>query len=79
MSAREKPTRWFVPPLGWPLKFRAVTVTPAQRHPLVVLNRYPGQVIGFALRLPDSDDPHSSVKHRALSVLWAEPARWWSR
>lgn len=66
--------RRFVPPLGWPLGFRAVTVTPADRHPLIVLNRYPRQVIGFAVRLPDESDG----RHKALSVLWSKPARWWA-
>ena len=77
MSAREKHMRRFVPPLGWPFHFRAVTVTPSRRHPLFVWNRYPGQIIGFAVRLPDSDDQFPPVEHRALSVMWAKPARWW--
>ena len=73
--------RRFVPPLGWPFKFRAVTTTPANRLPrFVVLNRYPRQVIGFAVRLPD-DQPLDVNKvngnHRALSIMWANPARWW--
>jgi len=71
--------RRITPPLGWPFKFRAVTVTPSRRHPLFVWNRYPGQIIGFAVRLPESDDPHPPVKHRALSIMWAKPARWWKR
>lgn len=77
--------RRLVPPLGWPIKFRVVTVTPAERHPLVALNRYPRQVIGFAVRLPDDvtqnrRDANTGERfghYRALSILWAKPARWW--
>jgi len=77
MSAEEK-MRLLVPPLGWPLKFRAVTITPAKRqHRFVILNRYPRQVIGLCFRLPDSD--HEFGRHRSLSILWAKPARWWVR
>lgn len=80
----EKPRR-FVPPFGWPIKFRVVTVTPANRHPLVVLNRYPRQIIGIGIRLPDDATQYRYDRntgkrfghHRALSILWAKPARWW--
>lgn len=68
--------RLFVPPLGWPFKFRAVTVTPAERQRrFVILNRFRRQVIGFCVRLPDADQQHGN--HRALSIIWAKPARWW--
>lgn len=70
--------RW-VPPLGWPLQFRACTVTPADRPPLVMLNRYPGQVIGLGIRLPDEEELGGRIRHHQLSVLWSQPARWWSR
>lgn len=70
-------TRWFVPPLGWPMDWRVITTNPGDRHPLVALNRYPRQVIGFAVRLPDSEDPGVGRRHRALSIMWAKPARWW--
>jgi hypothetical protein len=76
---REEVTRRFVPPLGWPFKFRAATITPSNRHPLFVWNRYPGQIIGFAVRLPDAADTFPPVKHRALSIMWAKPARWWTK
>lgn len=77
MSADEKMRR-FVPPLGWPFKFRAVTITPANRQKrLVIPNRYPRQVIGLCFRLPDSDAEFG--RHRSLSIMWAKPARWWSR
>lgn len=65
--------RRLVPPFGWPLALRAVVVTPADRQPRVVANRYPRQIIGVAIRLPD--DEHG--RRRALSLLWAKPARWW--
>lgn len=81
----EPQQRKFVPPLGWPFKFRAVTITPANRPRLVSLNRYTRQVIGICFRLPDSDDPSTRDPytgerhghHRALSIMWAKPARWW--
>ena len=56
--------------LRWP--WRAVVVTPAVRAPLVMLNRYPGQVIGIAFRLPDEPVFHRRV-HKQLSILWARP------
>jgi hypothetical protein len=55
--------------LRWPWK--AVTVTPANRPPLVILNRYPGQVIGIAFRLPDEEALSGRVTHKQLSILWA--------
>jgi hypothetical protein len=37
-----------------------------------MLNRYPGQVIGVAFRLPD--EPYFSRRiHKQLSILWARP------
>lgn len=77
--------RRFVPPLGWPFRLRVVTVTPADRGPLVGLNRYPRQVIGITIRLPDDAtqdrrDRNTGERfghHRALSIVWAKPARWW--
>lgn len=69
--------RRLTPPLGWPFKFRAVITTPGHRHPLVVLNRYPRQIIGIAFRLPDEQFPGGQVRHKALSILWSKPARWW--
>ncbi len=75
--------RRFVPPFGWPPHFRAVTITPAGRPRLITLNRYPRQIIGVVIRLPDADDTipreqRSRSSHRALSLLWARPARWWA-
>lgn len=56
--------------LRWP--WHAVVVTPAERAPLVMLNRYPGQIIGIAFRLPDEPVYNQGV-HKQLSILWARP------
>ena len=85
MSDRE--FRRFTPPLGWPIRFKVVTVIPANRPPLVMLNRYPRQIIGVGIRLPDDTtenrrDSNTGERfghHRALSIMWAKPARWWKR
>ena len=74
----ENEARRFVSPVGalrWP--WRAVTVTPSHKPPLLSLNRYPGQVIGIALRLPDEPVAGGHERHKQLSILWARPARWW--
>lgn len=58
-------------PLGalrWP--WRVVTVTPAHRPRLIALNRYPGQIIGFAIRLPDEETLGGQIRHKQLSILW---------
>jgi hypothetical protein len=58
--------------LRWPWRF--VTVTTAERAPLVCLNRYPGQAIGVLFRLPDGRTPSSPKPiFFALSILWALP------
>lgn len=81
MTAPARAARRLHSPVGWPLRLRAVTVTPAERQSrLVVANRYPGQVIGVSIRLPDCDpgnDWERAAPHRSLSLLWAKPARWW--
>ena len=70
--------RRFVPPLGWPMKFRVATVAAAERGRFFVWNRYPGQVIGFCVRLPDLDlTGLQRAVHPRLSLVWARPARWW--
>ena len=56
--------------LRWP--WHAIVVTPANRAPLVMLNRYPGQIIGIAFRLPD-EAVYSRRVHKQLSILWARP------
>ena len=69
----ERP-RLFVLPLGKLRRWRFVTVQPADKQPRWIMpNRYPRQVIGFALRLPDG----GLGEHYSLSIMWAEPARWW--
>lgn len=79
MTAHEQATRRLVPPFGWPLRFRAVTIGPAANgHPRFVWNTYPRQVIGFVVRLPDADEGPPEQRGRALSVMWAKPARWWA-
>lgn len=54
----------------WPWK--AFTVTPANRPPIVTLNRYPGQVIGIAFRLP-AELYFGRPVFKQLSILWARP------
>ena len=61
-------------PLGKLCKPRALVVHPADRAPFVMLNRYPGQVIGVAFRLPDLYDRPGF--HLQLSIVWAKPDRW---
>jgi len=56
--------------LRWPWK--ASVVTPAMRAPLVMLNRYPGQIIGIAFRLPD-EPVYARRVHKQLSITWARP------
>jgi hypothetical protein len=69
----ETGTRRVVPPLGWPLYFRAVKVRAAELPRIFTLNRYPRQVIGLGIRLPRG----SEAGHPYLSIQWARPARWW--
>lgn len=70
--------RRFVPPLGKLTKLRAVTVRPAERQKkLIIPNRYPRQVIGILVRLPDGGRVNDVIPHYSLSIRWAEPARWW--
>lgn len=85
MSRVHEPRR-FVPPLGWPFALRVATVTPADRQGrFVIPNRYPRQVIGLCFRLPDDAtqdrrDVNTGKRfghHRALSITWSKPARWW--
>lgn len=71
--------RRFVPPLGWPPKFRILTNNTADKAPLIGFNRYPKQIIGVGFRLPDSKALNGRVSHHALSIIWASPARWWRK
>lgn len=56
--------------LRWPWK--AIVVTPAERPPIVMLNRYPGKIIGIAFRLP-SELRYNRRIFKQLSILWARP------
>lgn len=56
--------------LRWPWK--ASVVTPADLAPRVMLNRYPGQIIGIAFRLPDEQHFNRAI-HKQLSITWARP------
>jgi hypothetical protein len=76
MNATEP--RLFVSPIGKLKKPFAVTTWNAGRAPrLISLNRYPRQVIGISLRLPDGHPSSGRVTHHSLSIVWASPARWW--
>jgi hypothetical protein len=76
---KREANRLLVPPLGWPFKFKAYTVTPADKPAWITFNRYPRQTIGIVLRLPDEFPLGGRVSHKALSLLWSSPARWWKR
>lgn len=62
-------------PLGKLCIPRAVTCRAADRPPLAMLNRYPGQVIGICFRLPSFVDNTKGTPY--LSIIWASPDRWW--
>ena len=63
------------PPLGKLCMPRVLVCVAANRPPLAGLNRYPGQVIGVAFRLPPFW--YDTQGHPYLSIVWAKPARWW--
>ncbi|WKW86334.1 hypothetical protein SEA_BUDSKI_56 [Gordonia phage Budski] len=70
--------RRFVSPVGVPIRPRIVTVASADRAKhLVTWNRFPRQVIGFAIRLPDMEICGGRTYHPQLSFVWSKPARWW--
>ena len=69
--------RRLVPPFGWPVKVRASTVAASENGRLFAWNRYPRQIIGFSIRLPDMELGGGRQLHPRLSVVWAKPARWW--
>lgn len=70
-------TKTFISPIGELTIPYAITYEAADRGPLFSLNRYPKQVIGFTLRLPDGFGTPEKAKHYRLSIVWAKPARWW--
>lgn len=51
----------------------AGTVVTAERGPRVLLNTYPGCIIGIAFRLPDSPKNYVRPVHYALSIVWGKP------
>ena len=62
-------------PLGKLCRPRVILARAVNRPPLVGANRYPGQIIGFGVRLPCDGRPG----HPYLSFVWASPSRWWDR
>ena len=74
-----RPSVWHTlgrpPLLGNLCRPRVLTCVAAHRPPLAALNRYPGQVIGVAFRLPAFWPDMQG--HPYLSVMWAKSARWW--
>lgn len=77
---------YLVSPVGTPSKLRAITYFAANRpQRLLTANRYPRQIIGIGIRLPDISvrfRPHPAperVMHPVLSLVWAKPhgaGRW---
>lgn len=75
---------YLISPIGRPTRWRFVTAMAADRMKRpVVLNRYPRQVIGVGIRLPDFDMYVAPRKQRTLhpylSVVWSKPhgaGRW---
>lgn len=74
------PRKRFVPPLGKLGRWRFVTVNPAERQPRFIMpNRYPGQIIGIGVRLPDGGRINDRIPHYSLSIMWATAADWWAK
>lgn len=72
----DRPRRPF--PLGRLRRPTATVVFAARRPRLIVANRYPGQVIGVAVRLPRDEALNPpSTRYPMLSIQWAKPSRWW--
>lgn len=77
---------YLISPVGRPAKPRAITYFAADRPKrLLRANRYPRQIIGVGIRLPDMSvrfAPHprpERVCHPVLSIVWAKPhgaGRW---
>lgn len=75
---------YLVSPIGVPRRrWRVLVYAAAHRGPLVRWNRYPRQVIGVGIRLPDLQPPIGSgwrhAIHPRLSIVWSTPhaARRW--
>lgn len=68
----------FVSPFGSPSKWRFVTTRNARRQAnLVGFNRYPRQIIGIVVRLPDGEGLNGKKSFHSLSIVWSKPSRWW--
>jgi len=75
---------YLISPIGTPTKWRFVTAMAADRpRRLVMVNRYPRQIIGVGIRLPDVDlyvaPSRQRTHHPYLSIVWAKPhgaGRW---
>lgn len=77
---------YLISPIGKPSRWRFVTYFAADRpRHLLTPNRYPRQVIGFGIRLPDMNVRYKAhpapekVCHPVLSIVWAKPhgaGRW---
>lgn len=77
---------YLISPIGRPKRPHAITYFAANRpRRLLAANRYPRQIIGIGIRLPDMNvryAPHPQpVKtcHPVLSIVWASPhgaGRW---
>jgi hypothetical protein len=82
--ARLRP--YLISPIGRPAKLRAITYFAANRpRHLLIANRYPRQIIGVGIRLPDMSVRYKAhpapeqVKYPVLSIVWAKPhgaGRW---
>lgn len=72
---------YLISPIGKPCRPRVITAAAADRPKPVMLNRYPRQVIGFGLRLPDMDVCGGPTYHPYLSIVWSKPhgSRRWVR
>lgn len=75
---------YLISPIGLPVKWRFVTAMAANRPPrLIMVNRYPRQIIGVGIRLPAIDlyvaPNRQKTHHPYLSIVWSKPhgaGRW---
>ena len=77
---------YLISPIGRPTRPHAITYFAADRpRRLVTPNRYPRQIIGVGIRLPDMSVRFAAhprperVCHPVLSITWAKPhgaGRW---
>ncbi len=69
-------------PVGRLRKPRILVCRAARQPYRIMLNRYPGQVIGVGFRLPrwlqdGTGGCDLGLDRLYLSIVWAEPSRWW--